>query len=192
MHPATAEVTDLADAGDLRRLRAAATGDATAFGDIAESRLPAAFRLAAAIVGSEAGAADATQNTLVAAWRELPRLRDLGRFDIWFRRVLVNECRMHVRRRSRVRGLSRATEQGRPRRRDATEATTLDREAVLDLLDEAFERLDPDDRAMVVLHHLEDRPLSEIAACLHMPVGTVKWRLHEARRTLHEALEAIG
>ena len=44
---------------------------------------------------------------------------------------------------------------------------------------------------MVVLHHLEDRPLAEIAALLHMPVGTVKWRLHEARRVLYGALETV-
>ena len=45
---------------------------------------------------------------------------------------------------------------------------------------------------MVVMHHLEDRPLAEIAASLHMPVGTVKWRLHEARQALQQALEAHG
>ena len=45
---------------------------------------------------------------------------------------------------------------------------------------------------MVVLHHLEGRPLAEIAGIVHVPVGTVKWRLHEARKTLRErALEAI-
>ena len=41
-----------------------------------------------------------------------------------------------------------------------------------------------------MLHHLEDRPLDEIAAIVHMPVVTVKWRLHEARKVLHAALEA--
>ena len=63
---------------------------------------------------------------------------------------------------------------------------------MLDLLEGAFERLEPDDRAMVVLHHLEGRPLAEIAALLHMPVGTVKWRLHQARGVLQHALEAVG
>ncbi len=44
---------------------------------------------------------------------------------------------------------------------------------------------------MVVMHHLEGRPLAEIAALLHMPVGTVKWRLHQARGVLQHALEAV-
>jgi DNA-directed RNA polymerase specialized sigma24 family protein len=44
---------------------------------------------------------------------------------------------------------------------------------------------------MVVLNHLEGRPLAEIAASLHMPVGTVKWRLHEARQALQRSLEVV-
>ena len=71
------------------------------------------------------------------------------------------------------------------------DASTLQLVEVLDLLEGAFERLEPDDRAMVVLHHLEGRPLAEIAALLHMPVGTVKWRLHQARGVLQHALEAV-
>jgi DNA-directed RNA polymerase specialized sigma24 family protein len=42
-----------------------------------------------------------------------------------------------------------------------------------------------------VLHHLEDRPLAEIAEIVHRPVGTVKWRLHEARAVLLRALETV-
>ena len=72
------------------------------------------------------------------------------------------------------------------------DASTLQLVEVLDLLEGAFERLEPDDRAMMVLHHLEGRPLAEIAALLHMPVGTVKWRLHQARGVLQHALEAVG
>ena len=62
----------------------------------------------------------------------------------------------------------------------------------VDLLERAFERLDPDDRVLIVLHHLDDRPLNEIAEAVHMPLGTVKWRLHEARRALLQALEAMA
>ena len=42
---------------------------------------------------------------------------------------------------------------------------------------------------MLVLHHLERRPLSAIAAALVIPVGTAKSRLHAARAALERALE---
>ena len=58
-----------------------------------------------------------------------------------------------------------------------------------DALNRAFERLDAEQRALLVLHHLEERPLTEIAALLGIPVGTAKSRLFTARRALETALE---
>lgn len=174
-----------------RQLVAAArTGDREAFGQLMLATTPASYRLASAILGSDDAAADATQNALVAAWRELPQLRDPERFDPWFRRILVNECRMQLRRHGQSRevplpddleGLGRLVGASRP----------LPRVEAVDLMERAFERLDPDDRVLIVLHHLDDRPLNEIAEVVHMPLGTVKWRLHEARRALLQALEAM-
>ena len=54
----------------------------------------------------------------------------------------------------------------------------------------AFDRLGPADRAILVLHHVDERPVAEIARTLGIPVGTAKWRLHAARKALERALEA--
>ena len=190
MQPAAVQVTEIVQLSDTRNVRGARAGDVRAFEVIVSQKLPAAFRLASAILGNEAEAADATQNALVAAWRELPRLRDCATFDAWFHRILVNECRMQVRRRTRL--LEVPLEAGvRDGRYDGGETSTLTKVEIMDQLEAAFEQLDPEDRAMVVLHHLEERPLAEIAASLHMPVGTVKWRLHEARQALQRALEVV-
>ena len=192
MEPVTVQVTEVIQLDDRGLLRRARNGDADAFDALAAGRIPEAYRVATAILGSEAAAADATQNALIAAWRELPRLRELDRFDAWFRRILVNECRMQVRHQVRLREVELADSGPDAALSPAAgHGSTLELVELLNLLDGAFERLGPDDRAMVVLHHLEGRPLAEIAAILHMPVGTVKWRLHEARGVLQHALEAL-
>jgi RNA polymerase sigma-70 factor (ECF subfamily) len=191
MQPPAAQVTEVVQLSDTQNVRGARSGDVRAFEVIASRKLPAAFRLASAILGNEVEAADATQNALVAAWRELPRLRECAAFDAWFHRILVNECRMQVRRRTRPREIPFDTDV-RDGRNDGGETPTLVKVEIMDQLEAAFEQLDPEDRAMVVLHHLEDRPLAEIAASLHMPVGTVKWRLHEARQALQRSLEVVG
>ena len=59
-----------------------------------------------------------------------------------------------------------------------------------DALDRAFGRLTVEQRTILVLHHLEGRPLSAIAAALVIPVGTAKSRLHAARAALERLLEA--
>ncbi len=191
MQPAVVQVTEIVPLADAKRVREARAGDVRAFEAIAQASLPNAFRLASAILGNEAEAADATQNALVAAWRELPRLREVARFEAWFHRILVNECRMQVRRRERRREVPFLDEAASDALTAVIASPTLDRVEVMDLLERAFEQLDPEDRAMVALHYLEDRPLAEIASSLHMPVGTVKWRLHEARQAMQRALETL-
>jgi hypothetical protein len=90
---APAEQSITSDRDLLSRAR---RGDAAAFGAIARTRLPGAYRLARAILASDDAAADAVTNALVAAWAELPRLSDLDRFDDWLDRILISECRMRL------------------------------------------------------------------------------------------------
>ena len=72
---------------------------------------------------------------------------------------------------------------------DESAAAAMARVEALDSLEGAFEQLDVDDRLVVAMFYLSDRPIAEIASVLHMPAGTVKWRLHRARELLHQALE---
>jgi RNA polymerase sigma factor (sigma-70 family) len=70
-------------------------------------------------------------------------------------------------------------------------ATRSDVETIpeTDLIRRAFERLDPTVRSLLVLHYVEERPLAEIGRILGSPVGTIKWRLSNARQALYRALE---
>ena len=162
-------------------------GDLDAFTALAGARLMAMTRTATAILGDESEAHDAVQEALISVWRELPTLRDPERFDAWAGRILVNACRHALKRRvrTRVREISLQPE--------VTEGPTVGARADSlgddDALNRAFERLDGEQRALLVMHHLEDRPLAEIAARLGIPAGTAKSRLFAARRALQRALE---
>ena len=59
-----------------------------------------------------------------------------------------------------------------------------------DQLDRAFERLTPDQRAAVVLHYYRGLTMQEIAEVLRVPIGTVRSRLHYAKRAMRAAIEA--
>lgn len=154
------------------------------------ARIDAVYRVSFAITGDEADARDATQETFVAAWRQIRRLRDVERFDAWLQRVAVNSARMTLRARARrrvreipsgdVAALAVVADQGRPAPSDA------------DRLGMALDRLPLDQRELLVLHHLEGYQVVEIATILEIPVGTVKSRLHTARRSLEAALAVEG
>lgn len=172
---------------DLVRL--AASGDLRAFEQLVLGGTDRAYRTARAILGSDADAHDATQETFLAAWRELPRLRDPESFDAWLRRILLNACRTRLRLRQQVREISL---DANPIERRDSGPGIADVVGDTDLLGRAFDRLDVDKRAILVLHYLEHEPVAAIARSLDIPTGTVKWRLSEARAALSRALRAEG
>ena len=178
----------------------AAAGDHEAFDRLVSPRVASAFRLALAILRSEADARDAVQDAFVSAWQDLPRLRDREQFDAWLGRILVNRCRTMLRHRKVVKLREIPLETGNDPGRDRFDGGPPPRPeprveggqanvAEADAVRRAFDRLDPDARVLIVLHHVEERPVAEIAALAGVPEGTVKWRLHAARKALERALE---
>jgi RNA polymerase sigma-70 factor, ECF subfamily len=158
-------------------------GDAEAFEMLVQAGMPAIYRRALAILGTEADARDAAQETFVSAWRELPRLREPERYDAWLARIGVNACRMALRRRGRVREIPVPQFMIDPPAPDRI-GSIAEAEAVR----RAFRRLPVDQRTILVLHHVEERPVVEVAATLGVPLGTAKSRLAAARSALERAL----
>ena len=76
----------------------AKSGDREAFAILARSRSDRLFGIAHRILRDIGRSEDAVQQTLVIAWRELPRLRDPDRFEAWICRLLVNACYLEARR----------------------------------------------------------------------------------------------
>lgn len=176
----------------------AAAGDHEAFDRLVAPRFSAALRTALAILRVEDDARDAVQDAFVSAWEQLPRLRDAGQFDAWLGRILVNRCRTVLRHRKVVRvreiriedePLGSEPGAGGSSRREPRAEGGQAGFAEADAVRRAFERLDADARVLLVLHHVEDRPIAEIAAVAGIPEGTVKWRLHAARKALERSLE---
>jgi len=148
----------------------ARSGDRDAFDRLMAGRVEPAFRTAMAILGHEADARDATQEVFVKAWRELRSLR--GRYRSQAREIPAT-------------ALVGAQDPPASRGEDRFEEHAAD----VDLLERAFERLAADERALLVLHHLDRRPVAAIAAILDIPEGTAKSRLYAARRALERAIE---
>jgi RNA polymerase sigma-70 factor (ECF subfamily) len=148
------------------------------------------YRLTSAILGDEADARDAAQETFVAAWRELPRLRDSDKFEAWLQRVAVNASRMTLRARGRRRVREIPSSQVVALASRPAPNSGADADADTELLDAALRRLTLEQRSILVLHHLEGQSLAAIAAVLEIPLGTAKSRLFNARRALESALRA--
>jgi RNA polymerase sigma-70 factor (ECF subfamily) len=163
----------------------ARAGDEEAFASLARASGDRLLAIAYRILRDLGLAEDAVQQTLVLAWRELPTLRDLDRFDAWLRRLLVNACYREARRNRNVAANVRALPMDLADRTDDYNSV-VER----DQLERGFRRLPPEQRAIFVFHHYLGLNLAEVAAELGVPLGTVKSRLHYATNTLRAALEA--
>ena len=161
-------------------------GDHDAFAELAGAAISRLDSTAWLMLRDVDRATDAVQNALVHAWRDLPTLRDPDRFDAWLRRLVVNACIDELRRTRRSRfDVDVADISDPPSVADASSAI-----ADRDQLERAFVRLDPDERAVIVLHHYLDLPLPEVAATLRIPLGTTKSRLYRGLRQMRAALDA--
>ena len=169
---------------DTQLVIRAQRGDEEAFASLAVAAGDRLHAVAHRILRDTALAEDATQQALLTIWRDLPQLRDPARFDAWSYRLLVRACYAEARRTRSASNL-RLLPADEPIGADGT-SLVIDR----DQLERGFRRLSIDHRAVVVLHHYLDLPLSEVAETLGVPEGTVRSRLHHAMRGLRAALDA--
>jgi RNA polymerase sigma-70 factor (ECF subfamily) len=169
---------------DVDLVEQAQRGDREAFAILARTRGDRLFAIAQRILRDVHRAEDAVQQTLVIAWRELPRLRDPDRFDAWMHRLVVRACYSELRR-DRAWTSSIRTVRLEPSEPDASASL-----AVRDQLERGFRRLPAEQRAILVLRHYVGLDPVEIAETLGIPVGTARSRLHYAHRAMRAALEA--
>jgi len=171
--PASSEPTDISGVDQ---------GRAATFQGLAEGHLDASYRLANSILSNPAEAQDAVHDAFVTAWEKWNTLRDVAKFDPWFKRIVVNTCRDRLRRKARTE--TDISEQDSLTTPDATAGIT-DRVRV----EQALKRLRPDDRVLIALRHHHDLKVADIARLIGVPEGTVKWRLSTAHKRLRELLE---
>jgi RNA polymerase sigma-70 factor (ECF subfamily) len=171
---------------------AARGGSREAFGDLVLLYQRTVFRTALAALGAREDAEDATQEAFVVAWQKLPAFRGDSTFKTWLLTIVWRKAL--DRRRARKIWWNR-TESARsadadhdpiahlPETRPDPEQRTLSRDLEL-RIQQQIQRLSPKLRDALVLAASDEHTYGEIAAVLGIPLGTVKWRVSEARRVL--------
>ena len=180
----------------VRLVALARTGDRAAFGRLIEDHLPAARRLALAAAAQPMEADEAVQEASVAAWTRLHALQDPAAFRGWFMRIVWRKA---IDRRRSVRAwLERfgpSSSGDRPMEfaavDPAPDAMLISRELEL-AIGQVVRALPKKLRDPFLLAASGDHRYEEIALLLGIPLGTVKWRISEARRMIRAKLERLG
>lgn len=180
----------------VRLVALARAGDRAAFGRLIEDHLVAARRLALAAVGQQMEADEAVQEAAVAAWTRLHSLHEPAAFRSWFMRIVWRKA--VDRRRSLRSWLERfgtAVSDDRPMEfaaaDPAPDALLISRQLER-AIGQVVRALPRKLRDPFLLAASGDHRYEEIAALVGAPIGTVKWRISEARRLIRLKLDRLG
>ena len=173
-------------ADETRQLARARKGDQAAIGWLIARYRQRAVRLAAHILRRPHEAEDVAQEAFIRAFKNLHTFRGEGRFYTWLYPIIVRICLD----RQRVRSWN--AEESLDLDALCSEVAHLPSERIENhvLVEMLLDRLSPPMRAMLVLRELEGMEYAEIAVMLNIPIGRVKWRLHEARAQFRVLWEA--
>ncbi len=179
------------DAEEARYVARARMGDQEAIGWLIARHRQRAVRLAARILRRPDEAQDVAQEAFLRAFRSLHTFRGEGRFYMWLYPIIVRICLD----RQRVRGWDAedtldmdALCQEATHYAESSVEKQVENHVVVEML---LARLSPPMRAMLVLRELEGLEYEEIARIVDIPVGRVKWRLHQARAQFRVLWEAV-
>jgi RNA polymerase sigma-70 factor (ECF subfamily) len=182
-----------ADAALVVRLKA---GDEGALLTLMRRHNQRLFRVARAILKSDADAEDAVQEAYLAAWRGIGAFREQARLSTWLTRIVINAAYARLRRTPAATVLSLDTlPQGALDVQESPMSPTAEqpddvamRAQLRQLLERRIDALPEQYRTVFILRDVEELSVEETAACLAIPDATVRSRAFRARALLRESL----
>ena len=147
--------------------------NAKAFSDRVRACRDKLWRVSYAILRNGADCDDALQEALLRAWRQIDGLKDERYFDTWLTRIMINESKRILKKRSE--------RTAQPMTQELPQANTD-----CPALHDAIMALPVSLRLPLVLHYMEGYCVKEIAQMLGLPATTVQWRLHSARKQIRD------
>lgn len=182
---------------DEQIVERAQAGDAEAFGEIVRRWERRIYALAFGMLGREEDARDATQETFIAAFRNLRGFRGEAKVSSWLHRIAVNQC-ITRQRRAKVRGETALEDEfeadGASYFAPAQESPVRAAESRqrTEMVRRAINALPPELRQVILMKEFEELTFQEIAEALDLPLSTVKSRLYTALRQLQMRLKNMA
>jgi len=137
-----------------------------------------------AITRDHQAAEDLTQEAFIRGFNQITKLREPSRFGAWLGSIATNLARDYLKKEKRFVWTS-DIEQGNPSSQPSVEEQLLEREKVATLR-EALRTLPPEQHQVVILYYYYETRVEDIASFCGISAGTVKSRLHRARRKLFD------
>jgi RNA polymerase sigma-70 factor (ECF subfamily) len=186
----------LVEQNDAELVRQTLCGNTAAYNGLVLRYQRQVYNLAYRMLGNAEDAGDLVQETFLRAYSALASFRQDASFLTWLYKIASNLCIDQLRSRKAKGALSLDVEleEGREpaaeSRSCAPEEVAI-RDAVQTVVHRAILNLPEKYRLVVVMRHLQDMSVDEIARALDLPTGTVKTHLFRAREMLRGRLRSV-
>ncbi len=181
---------------DAMLVRQTLCGQANAYNTLVQRYQRQVYNLAYRMLGNAEDAGDLVQDTFLRAYGALASFRQDASFLTWLYKIASNLCIDLLRSRKTRYALSldAETDEGREPAADSRSSAPEEiavRGAVQDVVHHAIQNLPERYRVVVIMRHLNDMSVEEIAQALDLPTGTVKTHLFRAREMLRGRLRPV-
>ena len=166
-------------------------GDTGCFETLVRRHQKATFNLVYRLLGDYDEAAEVAQEVFLSAYRSIDRFRGDANFSTWLYRIAFNHAstrrktlKIYQQRFVPLDGVEVTGESS------ADPVKALEQREAQEHVQQALNTLNREDALIILLRDLQDVPYDQVAAILEIPVGTVKSRLHRARKALKSKLDS--
>lgn len=160
-------------------VKLAKKGDKVAFCRLIKKNENSMYRTAKAILKTDEDCADAIQEAIIKAYKNIGKLKKEEFFKTWLIRIVINESYRLLKRKNKLVPVENVIDEG--------ENYNLEDESII--VRHAVNSLEEELKIVTVLHYFEDLPIKDISKVISIPEGTVKSRLSRARTKLYEVLK---
>jgi RNA polymerase sigma-70 factor, ECF subfamily len=174
---------DPEEAGAILRVQ---QGEIESFELLVQRYMRRAFAVAFRLLGHREDAEDVVQEAMLAALANIASFDTSRRFGPWLFRIVVTRGLNF--RKARARRQTEPLDREEYATREPGPSVAMERAALREAVTEALSRLPERQRMVVQLFELDGFSGAEIATMLEIPPGTVRWYLHEAKRSLRDVL----
>ena len=168
----------------------ARAGRKEAFDELVQRYQLSALKTAARFLGDSQTAIEVVQQAFVELLRYIPTYQTQGKFSAFFYRIVLNRCRMLVRKRASTHRMLQ-TVRHQPLKQPQLPDDQLIAQQRRDIIDGAMAQLGPKHRAVIALRFAGDLSYQEIADTLEIPIGTVKSRIAKGLAKLRQLLAEV-
>jgi RNA polymerase sigma-70 factor, ECF subfamily len=167
------------------------SGNFANFGKLVRLSAPFAYSVAFRMVGDDDNAKDIVQDTMVAIWQKIGKIKSAEAYRTWVYRIVLNKCYDQLRRTKNSREVSadETTWNHLSEVVSGVNSTPLENEESAMILSMLTKRLSPNQKAVFILSEIETLSHDEIAAITGMSKTVIKANLYHARKNISEMVE---